>query len=54
MAFELGYDYEEAIQRQNILPANIAAIRESKLPGVPVNVTDKLVRFIKNYFKIYG
>lgn len=44
MAYELGFDLDEAIKRQNISKENILAIRESKLPHVPDNVTEKLVR----------
>jgi len=43
MAHELGYDLDEAIKRQNLSKENIAAIRESKVPNVPNNVTDKLI-----------
>lgn len=45
MAHELGYDLADAIKRQNISKENIAAIRDTKLPHVPDNVTDKMVRF---------
>lgn len=50
MAHELGYDLDEAIKRQNISRENIVAIRESKLPYVPHNVTDKMVRFYLIFF----
>lgn len=46
MAHELGYDLDEAIKRRNLSKENIIAIRESKLPYVPDNVTDKLVSFL--------
>lgn len=49
MAYELGYDLNEAIERENISKENIVAIRElvreSKLPYVPDNLTEKLVRY---------
>lgn len=44
MSHELGYDLDEARERQNISKEDIVAIRESKLPYVPDNVTDKMVR----------
>lgn len=55
MAYELGFDLDEAIKRENISKENIVAIRElireSKLPHVPDNITEKLVRYpIRFYF----
>lgn len=45
MAYELGYDLDEAIKRQNLSKENLITIRESKIPNVPANITDKLVSF---------
>ncbi|XP_037039603.1 alpha-tocopherol transfer protein-like [Bradysia coprophila] len=43
MAYELGFDLADAIKRQNISKENIVAIRESKIPHVPDNISDKLI-----------
>lgn len=44
MAFELGYDLKEAIKRQEISQDEIAELRESKIPLLPADITDKQVR----------
>lgn len=48
MAYELGFDLEEAIKRRNISKEDIVAIRQSKLPYVPEDVTDKMVSYSIN------
>ncbi|KAJ6642975.1 Alpha-tocopherol transfer protein-like [Pseudolycoriella hygida] len=52
MEHELRYDLDEAVRRRNISKDNIVTIREavrnSKLPYVPPNVTDKLIALFLN------
>lgn len=44
MNHELGFDLADFSKLPNISEENIAAIRDSVVPHVPIDVTDKQVR----------
>lgn len=43
MPFELGYDFDEAIERQKLSLKDIAALRDSIGSFAPKDLTDKQV-----------
>lgn len=43
MAFELGYDLDEALKRQNLSLKDIELLRNSNIPNAPKDLTDKQV-----------
>lgn len=48
MAFELAYDLDEALKRQNISLKDIEALRNANVPHTPKDITDKQVK--ENYY----
>jgi hypothetical protein len=43
MKHDLGYDLQEAIKRENLSLADIRAVNDPPISGVPSTVTDKQV-----------
>ncbi|XP_053695187.1 alpha-tocopherol transfer protein-like isoform X2 [Sabethes cyaneus] len=48
MAFDLGYDLEEALKRQDLSREDFKAIRTPPIEGVPLNITDKQIACFLN------
>lgn len=48
MDYELGYDLDEALKRENLSLSDLKSLRTPSVDGVPANITDKQLLLFYN------
>lgn len=48
MDYELGYDLDEALKRENLSLSDLKSLRTPPVDGVPVSITDKQLLLFYN------